>query len=158
MTNDDAIAPKSIGSDPVFHSAVMCAMHGDLSRLATLDGRRLRFAARSISVLIAGRVVQSAPCELAGFTFYPDTGVITFDADPGAQHDLVDLTIARMVAVDASALLAHDHGDATHAMWVDLWESVPLDARRRLAFHMGKKFTDQPDPCDTQPGDPHAAQ
>lgn len=150
MTDRDP-TPTSIGSDPVFHSAVLCAMHGDLSRLATLDGQRLRFAARSISVIVAGRVTQVAPCELAGFTFYPDSGVMTFDADPGAHRHVVDLTIARMVAVDASALMTGDHGDATHSMWVDLWESVPVDSRRRLAFHMGKKFTDQPEPSDTHP-------
>lgn len=154
----DATAPGSIGPDPVFRSAVLCAMHGDLSRLATLDGERLRFAVRSISVLVAGRVVQTRPCELAGFTFWAESGAITFAPDPSVQHDPVDITAARMVAVEASALLARDHGEATHAMWLDLWEAVPLANRRRLAFHLGKKFTDQPEPSDTDHGGPHAAQ
>lgn len=156
MADDDLTADRTLGADPAFQSAVMCAMQGDVSRLATLEGRRLRFAARSISVLVAGRVVQAAPCELAGHTFYPDHGVITFASHPSVHHDPAALTVARMVAVDASALLAHDHGDATQAMWLDLWESVPAHARRRLTFHLAKSFTRRPEPSDQ--GDPHAAE
>lgn len=158
MTAEDWPAPGSIGSDPVFHSAVMCAMHGNLAPLAALDGQRMRFAVRSISVLVAKRVLRAGPCELAGFVFVPVCGFITFTPDGTTRHDAVALTVARMVAVDATALAAGDLGDATHSMWIALWEAVPTSERRRLAFLLAKKFTTPPQPCRTNPGDPHAAQ
>lgn len=157
MGDTDRTAPDGVNADPAFRTAVMSAMHGDPSRLAALGDERLQFAARSISILIAGRLTATHPCELAGFTFHVDSGVMTFTAAPGARIDQDDLTAARMVAVDASAFLAGDHGPATHSMWLDLWDAVPATSRRHLALVIGKKFTAVPARSDHTPGDPHGA-
>ena len=153
MTADET--PRAVAADPEMQSAVIQTMRGNLQRLSLLDAGRLRVAVRSVSILVAGRVAGTHPCDLGPVTFFQDAGALTFLPRSGADMDPANLAIARMVAVDASAFLAGDHGDSTHALWLSLWEAVPASERRRLAFILGKTFTANPQPAQ-HPGDHRA--
>ncbi len=143
-TDDHAARRTSLGADPDLHAAVIGAMYGDSSRMVRLDDARLQFAARSLSIMVAGRVLQTCPCDLAGFTFYPDTGALTFVDNGDSPVDPVTVTAARMVAVDGTALVNRDVGPLTHDYWLALWSSVPSRNRSRLAFTLIHRFTAQP--------------
>ena len=132
-----------------FQVAVSRAMGGDLAGLHLMDDEELLVAARSMSVLIAAHLVCSAPCTLAGFAFWHDSGALTFCQEtPDARVHLLPVTAAQMVALDATALINRDHGVATNDAWAALLAAVPTSARRRLAFLLAGKFTAAPETAD----------
>lgn len=141
----------AITMDPEFQAAVLQAVHGDLTGLTPMDDEHLVIAARSVSVMVAARVVESAPCSVAGFSFFPDSGVMTFDQDdPDVHLHLLPVTIARMIAIDASALMQRDFDAHAGELWSALLAAVPLSARRRMTLLLAGKFT-----CALTPSDPY---
>ncbi|HEY8717243.1 hypothetical protein [Pengzhenrongella sp.] len=152
MSTDRA---RAITADPQFQDAVLRALRGDLAGLTEMDDEHLRVASRTVSVLIAGRVVESAPCTLAGVAFWAEHGALTFaPADPSGLSEL-DRTAARMIAVDGTALLHRDHSVATHELWAALLGCVPVTLHRSLTMLIAGKFTTAPEPA-THAG-PHPA-
>ena len=142
---------RATAADPGFQAAVLRALHGDVTDLAGMDPDTLRYAARSLTVLIAGRLVAAAPCTLGGADFWVDAGVVTFAAEGGRQLDQLAVTAARLISVDATALLRRDHGLPTQELWLDLWGAVPPTFHRSLAYLIAGKFTTTPRPL----GGPH---
>lgn len=142
MEPDDRM--RAIAAEPDFQMAVIAAARGDVTHLASMDAEHLRHATRSLSVLVAGRLARTVPCMVAGFTFWVEHDVVTFRVDDPTGDPRLGMTVARMLAVDASALRAHAHDREAHNTWLALWVAVPASSHRALAFLLGGKFTTEP--------------
>lgn len=143
---------RAISADPAFQDATLRALRGDMSSVLAMSDDHQWVAARSMTLVIANRVLETEPCNLAGVTFWVADNTLTFTTDA----DLLTVTAARMIAVDATSFTRGDHGESTHMLWLSLLEAVPAKVRRQLTALIAGKFTTSPEPVDlNRRGGPH---